>query len=91
MTMMSSVISVYFCARIKITYARLQTISLLERAWKSGFDVCMLTVDTWQLGWRPTDIKIANYVCVFFVTDYASYRSMTSICRFYYPGKVACS
>ncbi|TFY77560.1 hypothetical protein EWM64_g6454 [Hericium alpestre] len=38
------------------------TISLLERAWKSGFDVCMLTVDTWQLGWRPTDIKIANYV-----------------------------
>ncbi|EIM86680.1 FMN-dependent alpha-hydroxy acid dehydrogenase [Stereum hirsutum FP-91666 SS1] len=38
------------------------TISLLERAWKSGFDVCMLTVDTWQLGWRPTDITIANYV-----------------------------
>lgn len=37
------------------------TISLLERAWKSGFDVCMLTVDTWQLGWRPTDIDIANY------------------------------
>jgi isopentenyl diphosphate isomerase/L-lactate dehydrogenase-like FMN-dependent dehydrogenase len=39
-----------------------QTISLLERAWKSGFDVLMLTVDTWQLGWRPTDINIANYV-----------------------------
>ncbi|KAJ3781215.1 FMN-dependent dehydrogenase [Lentinula aff. detonsa] len=38
------------------------TISLLERAWKSGFDVCMLTVDTWQLGWRPTDINLANYV-----------------------------
>ncbi|KAI0037067.1 FMN-dependent dehydrogenase [Vararia minispora EC-137] len=38
------------------------TISLLERAWKSGFDVCMLTTDTWQLGWRPTDINIANYV-----------------------------
>ncbi|PPQ82546.1 hypothetical protein CVT25_007155 [Psilocybe cyanescens] len=37
------------------------TISLLERAWKSGFDVCMLTLDTWQLGWRPTDINIANY------------------------------
>ncbi|KAF8913984.1 FMN-dependent dehydrogenase [Gymnopilus junonius] len=37
------------------------TISLLERAWKSGFDTCMLTVDTWQLGWRPTDIDIANY------------------------------
>ncbi|PSR75677.1 hypothetical protein PHLCEN_2v8968 [Hermanssonia centrifuga] len=38
------------------------TISLLERAWKSGFDVLMLTTDTWQLGWRPTDINIANYV-----------------------------
>ncbi|KII91757.1 hypothetical protein PLICRDRAFT_38593 [Plicaturopsis crispa FD-325 SS-3] len=38
------------------------TISLLERAWKSGFDVLMLTVDTWQLGWRPTDINLANYV-----------------------------
>ena len=22
----------------------------------------MLTTDTWQLGWRPTDINIANYV-----------------------------
>lgn len=38
------------------------TISLLERAWKSGFDVLMLTTDTWQLGWRPTDINIANYM-----------------------------
>ena len=38
-----------------------QTLSLLNRAWKSGFDVLMLTVDTWQLGWRPTDINIANY------------------------------
>ncbi|TFK53101.1 FMN-dependent alpha-hydroxy acid dehydrogenase [Heliocybe sulcata] len=38
------------------------TVSLLERAWKAGFDVCMLTVDTWQLGWRPTDINLANYV-----------------------------
>lgn len=37
------------------------TISLLTRAWNSGFDVCMLTVDTWQLGWRPTDIDAANY------------------------------
>ncbi|KAI0316574.1 FMN-dependent alpha-hydroxy acid dehydrogenase [Amylostereum chailletii] len=37
------------------------TSSLLERAWKSGFDACMLTTDTWQLGWRPTDINIANY------------------------------
>lgn len=42
-----------------------QTISLLERAWKSGFDVLMLTVDTWQLGWRPTDINLANYVYAF--------------------------
>jgi isopentenyl diphosphate isomerase/L-lactate dehydrogenase-like FMN-dependent dehydrogenase len=42
----------------------MQTISLLERAWKAGFDVLMLTVDTWQLGWRPTDINIANYVYV---------------------------
>ncbi|KAI0058998.1 FMN-dependent alpha-hydroxy acid dehydrogenase [Artomyces pyxidatus] len=49
------------------------TISLLERAWKSGFDVCMLTVDTWQLGWRPTDINIANYV---------------QVSLFYYPGAV---
>ena len=38
------------------------TISLLERAWKAGFDVMMLTTDTWQLGWRPTDINIANYM-----------------------------
>jgi len=37
------------------------TLSLLNRAWKSGFDVLMITVDTWQLGWRPTDISIANY------------------------------
>ncbi|KAF8897622.1 FMN-dependent alpha-hydroxy acid dehydrogenase [Infundibulicybe gibba] len=40
------------------------TISLLERAWKSGFDVCMFTVDTWQLGWRPTDMNVTNYVYV---------------------------
>ncbi|KAL5478418.1 hypothetical protein ACEPAI_2602 [Sanghuangporus weigelae] len=38
------------------------TLSLMERAWKSGFDVLMFTVDTWQLGWRPTDISLANYV-----------------------------
>ena len=45
----------------------LQTLSLLNRAWKSGFDVLMLTTDTWQLAWRPTDINIANYtfVCPF--------------------------
>lgn len=37
------------------------TLSLINRAWKSGYDVLMLTTDTWQLGWRPTDINIANY------------------------------
>lgn len=30
-------------------------ISMLQRAWDSGFDVCMFTVDTWQLGWRHDD------------------------------------
>lgn len=29
--------------------------SLLQRAWDSGFDVCLFTVDTWQLGWRHDD------------------------------------
>jgi len=38
------------------------TLSLMERAWKNGFDVLMLTVDIWQLGWRPTDINLGNYV-----------------------------
>ena len=37
------------------------TVSLLKRAWESGFDVCILTVDTWQLGWRHDDIKTSNY------------------------------
>lgn len=37
------------------------TISLLTRAFKSGFDVCMLTTDTWQLGWRHDDIATGNY------------------------------
>ncbi|EPT01997.1 hypothetical protein FOMPIDRAFT_1059491 [Fomitopsis schrenkii] len=37
------------------------TLSLITRAWKSGYDVLMLTTDTWQLAWRPTDINIANY------------------------------
>jgi isopentenyl diphosphate isomerase/L-lactate dehydrogenase-like FMN-dependent dehydrogenase len=49
-----------------------QTLSLLERAWKAGFDVLMLTVDTWQLGWRPTDINIANYVSVPFLLHTAN-------------------
>ncbi|GAA94811.1 uncharacterized protein L969DRAFT_97226 [Mixia osmundae IAM 14324] len=37
------------------------TTSLLTRAHKSGYDACILTVDTWQLGWRPTDIDVSNY------------------------------
>jgi len=37
------------------------TISLLTRAYNSGFDVCILTLDTWQLAWRHQDIKTANY------------------------------
>ncbi|OCH94634.1 L-lactate dehydrogenase [Obba rivulosa] len=37
------------------------TLSLITRAWMSGFDVLMLTTDTWQLGWRPKDINLANY------------------------------
>jgi isopentenyl diphosphate isomerase/L-lactate dehydrogenase-like FMN-dependent dehydrogenase len=37
------------------------TISLLTRAWESGFDVCMLTTDTWQLAWRHNDISTGNY------------------------------
>lgn len=36
-------------------------ISLLQRAWDSGFDVCILTVDTWQLAWRHDDIATSNY------------------------------
>ncbi|EST04827.1 FMN-dependent dehydrogenase [Kalmanozyma brasiliensis GHG001] len=36
-------------------------VSLLQRAWDSGFDVCMLTLDTWQLGWRHLDVSLGNY------------------------------
>lgn len=51
------------------------TLSLVNRAWKSGFDVLMLTTDTWQLGWRPTDINIANYV----------YAYLHSVCAYSVP------
>lgn len=34
---------------------------MLERAWKAGFDVCVLTTDTWQLAWRHGDVANANY------------------------------
>ena len=37
------------------------TVSLLTRAFNSGFDVCMLTTDTWQLGWRHDDVATGNY------------------------------
>jgi hypothetical protein len=36
-------------------------LSFLQRAWDSGFDVCMMTLDTWQLAWRHQDVKTANY------------------------------
>ncbi|KAK8853027.1 hypothetical protein IAR55_003728 [Kwoniella newhampshirensis] len=35
--------------------------SLLQRAWDSGFDVCIFTLDTWQLAWRHNDIAESNY------------------------------
>lgn len=37
------------------------TISLLTRAFDAGFDVCILTTDTWQLGWRHDDFATGNY------------------------------
>ena len=37
------------------------TLSLLTRAWTSGFDVLMLTTDTIQLGWRHDDVATSNY------------------------------
>ncbi|PWY86206.1 glycolate oxidase [Aspergillus heteromorphus CBS 117.55] len=37
------------------------TLSLLNRAWDSGFDALILTTDTWQLGWRHDDVANSNY------------------------------
>ncbi|EAW10170.1 L-lactate dehydrogenase [Aspergillus clavatus NRRL 1] len=37
------------------------TLSLLTRAWTSGFDALILTTDTWQLGWRHDDVANSNY------------------------------
>lgn len=37
------------------------TMSLLRRAHNSGFSACILTTDTWQLGWRHDDIATSNY------------------------------
>lgn len=36
-------------------------ISLLTRAHNSGFTACILTTDTWQLGWRHDDVATSNY------------------------------
>lgn len=36
-------------------------VSMLERAFKNGYDVCMLTTDTWQLAWRHHDVAKGNY------------------------------
>jgi isopentenyl diphosphate isomerase/L-lactate dehydrogenase-like FMN-dependent dehydrogenase len=37
------------------------TLSLLNRAWNSGFDALILTTDTWKLGWRHDDLANASY------------------------------
>ena len=37
------------------------TVSLLTCVHESGFTVCTLTTDTWQLGWRHDDIEAGNY------------------------------
>lgn len=37
------------------------TVSLLTRAHGSGFAACILTTDTWQLGWRHDDVATSNY------------------------------
>ncbi|KAF1955504.1 FMN-linked oxidoreductase [Byssothecium circinans] len=37
------------------------TRSLLTRAVKSRFTACILTLDTWQLGWRHDDVDTSNY------------------------------
>ncbi|KAJ4162048.1 hypothetical protein BFJ63_vAg8443 [Fusarium oxysporum f. sp. narcissi] len=37
------------------------TLSLLKRAHESGFSACILTTDTWQLGWRHDDVATSNY------------------------------
>ncbi|GII00836.1 lactate 2-monooxygenase [Planobispora takensis] len=35
------------------------TLSLLERARKSGYDTLVVTLDTWTLAWRPNDLDRA--------------------------------
>lgn len=36
------------------------TESLLRRAVESGFTACVLTLDTWQLGWRHDDVATSS-------------------------------
>ncbi|ORY70982.1 FMN-dependent dehydrogenase [Pseudomassariella vexata] len=36
-------------------------ISMLERAHRSGYTACILTTDTWQLGWSHDDVAVGNY------------------------------
>ena len=59
----------------------------MGRAWNSGFDVLMFTVDTWQLGWRPTDINLTNHVYVPSSPHYFNSNCSRDACRyrFYYP------
>ncbi|KAK7952749.1 uncharacterized protein PG986_008477 [Apiospora aurea] len=35
--------------------------SMLTRAHRSGYTACILTTDTWQLGWRHDDVAMGNY------------------------------
>lgn len=37
------------------------TISLPTRAHNLGLSACILTVDTWQLGWRHDDVQTSSY------------------------------
>lgn len=37
------------------------TVSMLERAARSGYTALILTTDTWQLGWRHDDVALGNY------------------------------
>jgi hypothetical protein len=34
------------------------TVSILQRAQKSGYSVLVVTVDTWSAGWRPLDLDL---------------------------------
>lgn len=33
------------------------TVSLLQRAWATGYTTLVVTLDTWTLGWRPADLE----------------------------------